>query len=368
MGFVSTSNRGAFKEKIVMRKLLVASLALAIVAGFAMTVSAQSTIFLDVRNNGAGIQSISTPLFPFTNGQDGSEVATNGGGAGDGQVLRLNPTVSNNFHTHPTFGRSWPNLDGDNNLSTGSLHAFMAVSEDLSGTGDVISSVGVDFNVTENLPDDANRIASLSWAWDAANWAGTNAGINNGASNGANPPSWLGAKAVKVPVNASAQYDTAGGLVPSATPYHLGELRVTAGPRTPSVPGLNNHRNRSTFNVRMSVNDLLITRVFQTGGDATEMVSFGYSAGSPETAVSGSQVGATSTAPDGVVVIQMKGDASGDGAVLGGDIGGFAPAFNAGTALKQSQAFIWNGDPGASPQVLGSDIGIFAPAFNSPNP
>lgn len=353
-----------------MRKSLVTLVAFGVVGAFAAAASAQLNMWFDIRDNTTASQGISAgsaggaPTVPFTNGQELAQAAFNSGRRGDGQVLRLNPVVSNSFHAR----NAYPNFDADTNLATGNLHLYGDVLDDPSGTGDVISSIGVDLNTTEGGAGGANRIASYAWTWDTANWQGTNAGTNPGASNGGNPPSWLGAKAVKVPVNASAQYDTTGGLTPRAEPYHLGALRVTAGNRTAGATG---HAANSTFNVRMSVNDLLITRVFQTGGDAVEMVSFGYTAGAPEAPVSGSQVGNTSTAPDAVITVQMKHDRNGNGTVTGIDAPGFTAAFNAALNLKQIEAYLYNnngGTGGAATQITGIDAPGFTAAFNSPIP
>jgi hypothetical protein len=351
-----------------MRKTLASLVAVGVVGAFAAAASAQLNLWFDIRDNSAAqpiTAAAGTPVIPFMNGQNPNEAAFNSGRRGDGQILRLNPVVSNNYHIR----NAYPNLDNDGNLATGDLHLYADVLDDASGTGDVISSIGVDFNVTDAGAGGANRIASAAWLWDTANWQGTNAGVNNGASNGGNPPSWLGAKAVKVPVNASAQYDTTGGLTPRAEPYHLGSLRVTAGNRT--AGGVANHATNSTFNVKMAVNDLLITRVFQTGGDAVEMVSFGYVNGTPEAAVSGSQVGNTSTTPDAVIVIQMKGDNNGNGAISGIDGLGFTGAANRGNGIKQSEAFLFNnngGTGGSAATISGIDGLAFTQAASAPTP
>lgn len=328
-----------------MRKTLASLTAVGAFVAYAAAASAQSNsvLWFDVRDGSAGAQSITTPVFPFTNGQDIGQSAFNSGGAGDGQVLRITPVHGDNTHlTGMGLPDPYPNFDADGNTATANLQLYMTVNDDLSGTGDVISSIGVDFNLTNAGAGGGNPLGSLSWEWDATNWQGTNAGINNGASDGGNPPSWLGAKAVKVPVNASAQYDTTGGLVPAATPYHLGALQVTGGQRNCSfTSGSPTHAANSTFNVNMSVNDLLITRVFQSGGDASETVSFGYANGVPEAGVNGSQVGAGATgAPDAVIQVVSKSDASLDGRVLNNDLQGFLNARTASTGAKQMEIFL----------------------------
>lgn len=350
-----------------MKKTLASLVAVGVVGAYAAAASAQLNLWFDIRDNSAAqpiTAAAGTPVIPFMNGQTIPEAAFNSGRAGDGQILRLNPVVSNNFHMR----NAYPNFDNDANLATGNLHLFGTVLDDASGTGDVISSIGVDFNIANAGAGGANTIASVAWTWDTANWQGTNAGVNNGASNGSNPPSWLGAKAVKVPVNASAQYDTTGGLTPRAEPYHLGSLRVTAGNRTAAATG---HAANSTFNLKMSVNDLLITRVFQTGGDAVEMVSFGYVSGSPEAAVSGSQVGNTSTTPDAVIIVQLKADNNGNGGISGIDGLGFTAAATRANGIKQSEAYLFNnngGLGGAAATISGIDGLAFTQAAAAPTP
>jgi hypothetical protein len=351
-----------------MRKVATLLVAACVFAGPSAVWAADSNYWFDIRDNTSASQNITTgtPVIPFGNGQEVGQNAFNAGGRGDGQVLRLNPTVSNNYHLR----NAYPNFDNDNNLATGDLQLFVDVTDDVSGTGDVISSIGVNFNIAPLAPGNgsANKIAQIQWTWLAANWGGTNAGTAPGASNGQVPPSWIGAKAVKVPVNSSAVYDTTGGLVPSATPYRLGNLRVTAGPRT---AGAASHTANSTYGVNLSVNDLLITRVFQTGGDATEMVSFGYVGANLDTAVSGSTVGATSTTADAVIKIAMKADNNGNGTVTGIDGLGFTAAAQRAAGIKQNEAFLFNnngGTGGAGAQITGIDGLAFTQAAAAPIP
>jgi len=341
-----------------MKKTLILSCALAMVLG-TVALAQDSVIWLDVRDNsGATYQSITTPVVPFTNGQGIGESAFNAGGRGDGQILRLNPTVSNNFHIR----NAWPNFDGDGNLATGKLHIFMDVADKPAVTGDMISSVGFNINIADNAAGGRNRIATIDYAWNAALFAEANAGKVNGAIVPGNPPSWAGAKAVKVPVVAGPVYNTTNGLVPGG-PYRLGALTVTAGPRTAGATG---HAANSTFKVNLAVNNLLITRVGSAGTPGDEMVSFGYVGATPDTPVNGSTVGATSTAPDALIVIQMKADNNGNGTVTGVDSPGYNAAFTAGNAIKQVQAFLWNNN--TTPTVTGADSPLYSQAFAAPLP
>jgi hypothetical protein len=354
------------KEQGQMRKLATFLLAACVLAGASSAVWAQSTMWFDIRDNTSANQNITTgtPAQPFGNGQGLTDTAFNAGGRGDGQVLRLNPVVSNNFHMRAAY----PNFDGDGNLSTGNLWLYIDVAAQGAGaTGDCISSIGVNFDLSPHVgTGTANQIASVAWTWDAGNWAGTNAGTAPGSMQAGSPPDWNGAKAVKVPVNSNAVYDTTGGLTPNAQPYRLGSLRVTAGNR---VPGAASHTNNSTYKVLMSVNELLITRVFQTGGDATEMVAFGYNGASPDTPVSGSTQGATSTNPDAIIQVMMKGDRNGNGTVTGIDSPGFTDAARRGAGIKQVEAFLYNnngGTGGAQTTITGIDSPSFTDAARAP--
>jgi hypothetical protein len=349
-----------------MRKLLVSTLA---VVGFATVASAQvdSVLFLDIRDGTSANQSLSAPVFPYTNGQEKvpAQTAQNGGGAGDGQVLRMSPV-------HTTGGNEvtngWPNNDVDGNSSTGKLWLYMLVNDDASGTGDVISSVGVDFNRTDPATP-RNTINTFSYAWDVAiGWNGTAPGAANGGD-------WDGAKAVKVPVSGTpAVYDTTGGLVPSATAYRIGALSFTAGVRNCTTGGTT-HAANSTYLFHMSVNNLLVTRTFETGGDAVENVALGYAVGTgaggpgPDATVNGSTPNATTAIPDGAVIVASKGDFNGSGTVTNVDVGG-ANGFNqaiadsvGGNIHKQSQAFY--GDFSGDRRVTNIDVAGFNAALGS---
>ena len=80
----------------------------------------------------------------------------------------------------------------------------------------------------------------------------------------------------------------------------------------------------------MKVNNLLVTRVYETNGDATENVSFGFNGANPDAAVSGSTNGAVSAIADAVIQVREKGDFSGDGRVTGADTGPYTTAAGVG--------------------------------------
>jgi len=352
-----------------MRKLLVSTLA---VVGFAtVAVAQESVLVFDIRNNAAGTQSIGTPVSPFTNGQSPTNAACNGGRMGDGQVLRLMPThVANAIHT----GNKYPNFDADANAATADLNLWLVVKEDTNNApacaGDVISSIGVDFNTTSPATP-KNVIASMAWTWSAAvTWNGTANGVYAGGNNG----NYTGAKAVDVPVNATPAYDTTGGAVPGGgevvglpdgNAYRVGALRITSGPR--NCVFAVGYTAASTYTIKMAVNNLLITRTCSNASvDAGELVAMGYGdpsgasqCGTPgeAPAVNGSTSGATSAAPDAVVIVAEKGDFNSNGSVTAADNGGYGIAQGASTAgtLTQNQLFL--GDFNGNTTVTAADNG-----------
>jgi len=312
------------------KKVLVLAAVAAMVAGSAVYAQ-DSSLFFDVRDNSSANQLINTPTYPYTVG------GANGGMAGDGQTLFISPVRSDNWQA----GAGWPNNDADSNSATGTLWLYMDVKTDDSGAAGVVSSVGLDFNVTAP-PTPKNVLGSLAFAWDSALFAG--AGTKAGKANGTGGVTgWTGAKAVFVPVGGTPPaFDTTGGLLPAANTHQkLGALTVTGGTRS-CVYG-SGFEAASTYTIKLTVNGLLITRAFPSGtGDAVETVAFGYSAGLPETPyVNGSTSGGTSALADGTIIVNIKGDNTNDGRVQTVDQAGFNAAKIAGIGgAPQRQVYI----------------------------
>ncbi len=334
-----------------------------------------SVMWYDIRPNEVDAtypdKDIAIPTYPFTNGQESGDAALNGGGQGAGSVLRIHPTCLNTWHTDegafPAAGfQRWPNYDGDNDASTGSLYLYIDVN-DVAGDGDCIASIGVDMGLTETNVQiggvGSNRLASIDYSWDVAYFNDvTNAGTQAGGSDAGDPPSWLGAKAVKVPVVDSGGPSYAIGADGLGAPglYRIGQLDVVGGLRNNPAGTPGEHLANSTYSVHLSVNNLLITRVFSSGGDASESVSFGYdAAGSPELpAVDGSVETSTSTLADANIQVHMKSDSNADGKVTAGDIAvapyGFVTVLNTGTI--EDQRTIYTHDAGHDRKITASDI------------
>lgn len=361
-----------------MKKAATFITAVAIVAMVGSVAMAQSAYWLDTRNDGnqpgtgaASVgQDISAPLFPYTNGQD-TPGAFNAGGPGDGQVLRISPTTGTNFET--SIPTSYPNFDVDGDTSTGDLYLYVDMANDPQDDGDVLSSVGIDFDVTGGAV--AGGLGSLSYEWiddqsafgdpSVVGGAGPWDGTDNGAEVAGNPPSHAGAKAVQVPVDAGPMYNSASGLEPGGS-YRLGRLRAQGAFRDCTFAL--GHAAARFYDVTMRTNNLLITRAFDPALPnpaiyATEQVQFGYTAGVLDAAVDGGLANQSSANPDAQIQVRFKGDVSGDGRTLNNDIAGFTAARTATTAgNSHTQLQAWLFDVSGDRRVLNNDIGGFTAA------
>lgn len=334
----------------MMKKAIFSLLAVAIVASLSGTVLAQeSVVYFDIRDGvtGAGTygsQLITAPKRPWTFGDGDALLPTpgiiNGGGAGSGQVLRLSPTNSSGMQNNNAYGAAplndaWPNYDQDGLLSTGNLWLYMRVngnSDTTPGVNDCISSLGIHLDGAQIQAGQRNQLSALSFQLFNSGVTGVPSGSpwNNkidGVVGTLNPPSWTGAKAARVPVNTGPVYQANLGMTVSATPYRIGQLRATAGLRNCLIttpPNTNAHVKKSSFTIKIRNNNILTTRVFQSGGDASpaEQVAYGYTAAAPggELAnASGSVENATSATADATIQIRLKGDFNGDGSTDGTD-------------------------------------------------
>jgi hypothetical protein len=187
-----------------------------------------------------------------------------------------------------------------------------------AGTNDVISSIGVDIAITDMGTSTDHVLGSSTWAWTGqagVTWSGTSAGSPVAGGVGGHND----VRAVKVPVTSGPLYNTAGALVPTNL-YRVGQLNLQAGVRTAPCAGA------GTYGVKLSVDSLLITRVFSTGGSASpeEDIAFGYAGGAPEDLSAGAEgntEGGTSATDDATIVVQMKGDIDMNGTLNTDDLG-----------------------------------------------
>lgn len=382
-------------------------LALGIVASLAAVTFAQdSVMWWDVRDGvtsaGTGVGGqliVSGAAQPYINGQDtagggGNSAdrygtsAINAGGRGAGGVLRLNPVQNGGFHAQaPNGGGSaWPNyatraepsvIPADNNSSTGVLYLYMDVNDDPSGLGDVISSIGINtmlsngpLNVTPRNPigsvsmvvyngsevNNINGVALASGAWNPT--------PVNGSSNLATPPSIIGTKMVRVPVTTGPVYADTLGIRPTAAgPYRIARLNVTAGTRNCTGRTANAHVDNSTYSVKLAINNLLITRVFSSGGDTVENIGLGndpYVAdaafGTFDAAVDGGNMASVNTNPDASIQIRLHGDFNGDGNVTATDITGFNGAVSASLTSSAKVRQMYCGDFNNNRTITATDI------------
>lgn len=357
---------------------------------FASTAMAQSVIWCDVRANSIAANPASNANLNAITGTLGGNQPfvfdnVNGGRKGGGQTLYLEPVrVAGVGALHTDFPTSFPNAVGintlnglgmDGNRSNGDIWVYMDVNDDLSGTGDVISSLGLDVVVTppatprntmtttfEMLNDGSvfNQVTpAASGPW--------NSKIDTFNAGGAN-------KAVRVPVEAGPTYNAALGIQPRPSgltdmPYRVGRIGVQAG-TFGCVGRTATYRAQSTYEIRLKANNLLITRVYNGAGDAVEMINYGYDAvGAPEgPAISGNDTVSMSALADATVVIDIKGDFTGDGRITGADAGGMGAAAFSDSSDNQFQAYF--GDFTGDSRVTGGDIGgyVLADSVDTPCP
>jgi hypothetical protein len=166
----------------------------------------------------------------------------------------------------------------------------------------------------------------------SAHWDGTAISTAFDATGG-------GIKGVQVPVAAGPPptFDPAQGIS-VGNGWDIGTLQVLGGPYVAESP--------AAYELHMSVNDLLITRVAAAGA-ADVNVSFGYDNGSPcgpEAAVLGTGVGNTSTLPDLYILVKTKGDFDGDGALTFQDAGPMIDAVLALVFTNANPNDAWSGD------------------------
>ncbi|GJQ27064.1 MAG: hypothetical protein HBSAPP02_20960 [Phycisphaerae bacterium] len=321
-----------------MNRSFCTAVALCVVSAFAAAAVAQdSVIFMDVRNNSITANTASNynnMSHGTMNGPFSVTPTGDAGRRGGGQSLIINPLQTGGRHT--TFPTSFPNLDGDGNRATGDLWVYMDVLNDGSGTNGVISSVGLDIDIVPPVGTVRNKIGSLSFSMIndqtvldstlAPGGSGPWNGVANGSQVGTIPNlDWNDARAVAVPVTTGPVYSSTGRLVPrtpdntpAGRPYRIGRLTVTADTRVctgATIPPFDGpaFSARSTYNVFMQVDSLLITRVFETGGDTVENVSFGYAGAVPDAPQSGNVPNVSSAVADATIQVRLKGDVDGNG-------------------------------------------------------
>jgi hypothetical protein len=340
-------------------------LAVAIVGGGTAIATAQSMFFFDIRDNVAPAQSITAPVPPFTAGQGESigGIANDGGappygGRGAGQVLRLNPTVSNNYHIRVAY----PNFDSDSDKSTANLWLYVDVADDPAGANDWLSQISVDVSIEAPVTN-RYQIASVDFQWEppgAIIWSSTSNGTQIGAGG------TLG-------ISGATASNTAGGpgsVMPNVGggPYRLARLSVKAASRGTGCASALGHASDSCYNVNLSVGGQLIIRSFTPAVVDPEDVSFGYCLGTPDAAVNGNTVGAGMTGcRDAIIQIRMQADTNGNGTVTSLDIPGFTARLGQSPAtVTQVNRFLYDNNNNGNISSL--DIPGFTDAMTAPCP
>jgi len=399
-----------------MKKAIVYMVAMAVVASLGSAAFAQdSALWLDWRDNenAPGFEKITTgsPKRPFTVGDFGDAAdglgfgLVNAGARGQGAVLRVEPQHADGWEQTLAAGSAggtppgWlTNLDDDDDASTGELHLYMDVS-DVAGDDDVISSLGVNirartgsgnpggvsvirntysltnFNIRNAAEDSGDGGVAVPWDGTNNGTIATQAGLDATFEDGLE--GLTGAKAVRVPVSGNPpSYDMTVGYKPQAAPHRVATLSVQGNERQCTFSaGANGHSKKSTYELFLDVNNLLITRVFSAGGDAVESVAFGYdfdtgaldNSGSLAPFVSGSVEGDTSTIADAFIQVRMKGDGNGTGNVTLDDITPLTDALangDATTTILQAWTYDFTGDA----RVTLDDIAGFLEVFNNRSP
>lgn len=380
-----------------------------ICAGLAVALAAQTaraqgpsantglSIFYDARSTAA---SIVAPASPYTNGTAaqvvGGKTGTtliqaridrgNNGGVGDGSYLYINPRQPVNplFQPSATLGFHWVGTKNKAGVVTAtdsskrSLYKYAYVAQRAAAT-EVIAALGLDVDIVKGGTAGAgNRLEQVTASANGSLWNGNNLTVTP-PGVGESDSFAISTKAVKVPVadggGGTPVYNAAGGLVPSANLYQIGQINLTAGVWKKGVafgniPGAGN----GVYTVKDKVNNLLVTRVYPGAGPTPEVPDFGhvttvtgtpgtvgviYTTGTaPEaTAGNGLTIGSTSAQADAVIVIQTKGDFNNDGAVTTTDTAGFNAAVASGPANRIRENYL--GDLNGDGAVSTADTGTF---------
>jgi hypothetical protein len=305
-------------------------------------------------NGGAlGNTQWTTPIKPWSN-----EVG--GGGRGAAQVVRVSPVIPGGSHNF-----------GGHNSAVQQTFMYMDV-DDRTGTGDIISSVGVDLSIVKDSGDmGLDPVTGV-----ALTIFNAQADVGGGAASDAWDDTAVGSvgvtgitglKMVRVPVSGVAPaYNPNLGLDVGGS-YRLARLQFTGGNRgtLPTTVGV--------FSAKLIVNDLLITRVYDPAGPAgasPELPDFGFLNGSFEAAAipglngaTGSSEGTTSATADLRVIVQARGDMDANGSIAISDVTQFVQAFNGAAAGTNNVAKQWAADVNNDNAITIADVTGFSNAF-----
>ena len=296
-----------------MRKIVFGLLLVACVTSVA---SAQLNLFYDVRADKAEILA---PAAPYTNtlslspyGPSGigqNYPLANGGGKGDHAIVYVCPKMADTTDYTgfgapdgvPESSYSW---DANVDWTVADIYLYA----EFHGAAQVVSSIGV----TQDIPaaafvaaPDTAFLESVTAApqnaslWDGTNFTGSNAAIKM--------------KMVKVPVAGSPPAFNAAAGIHDGSFEQIAKVHVASALR--QLSGGGSPIPVATYGAKLSVNELLCTKVQYPGSAGALPMNLGYVGGAPEAATgTGSVLGATSATDDFSVTIVRKGDYDFDGA------------------------------------------------------
>jgi hypothetical protein len=355
-----------------MRKftILAAGVAVALAAS---TARAQGTnnglaVWYDVRPTSAAILA---PVAPFTNGtsvNNGAKTNTvfqvnagNLGRAGDAAILFMSPELPISPATTLPGQYTKSKLETRNNAEK-NLYKYMTVGDRAAGIDEVVGALGLNIDIVKGgAAGEGAILDGVTYAANAALWDGENSSVTD---NGGGIDWTIETKAVRVPVAAGPVFDATG-----ATPgvHQVATIGINASDwdKANAVPA--NSSADNTWTVHDSVNNLLVTRVYNGAGPTPEMPDFGYvttSAGAPPVFTTGTDeeaaggdgntVGTTSVQADATIIVLPIGDFNNNNGVSALDIAGFNTAVAAGAAgtLRQRELYLGNFNNDATVSAL----------------
>jgi hypothetical protein len=343
-----------------MRKItiLASGLAVALAAGTARAQSTNAglTVWYDVRSTAAAV---TAPVAPFTKGtsvNNGAKTNTvfqinagNLGRAGDAAILFICPELPLNVGTGLPAQYTKSKLETRNN-SQKNLYKYMTVGDRAAGIDEVIGALGLDIRILKGgAAGEGSVLDAVTYTSNAALWDGDSSAVVGG------PIDWtINTKAVRVPVAAGPVFDATGPIVGIHQVATIG-IDASDWDKVNAVPA--NSSADKTWTVFDTINNLLVTRVYNGAGPTPELPDFGYvttSAGAPPVFTTGTNeevatgngntIGVTSVQADATIIVLALGDYNNDNAVSALDVAGFNNAVAAATAgtLRQREFYLGN--------------------------
>lgn len=346
-----------------MRKLtiLAAGAAVALAASTALAQGTNNglTVWYDVRPTSAEILA---PVAPYTNGTsvlaNTKKASTkvpnitpgNAGRAGDAAILFISPELPLNTTTNLPAQYTVSKAATINNAEK-NLYKYMTVGDRAAGVDEVIGALGLDIDIIKGgAAGEGSILDAVTYTSNAGLWDGDSSQVVN---NGGGIDWTISTKAVRVPVAAGPVFD-ATGPIPGV--HQVASIGVNVSDWD-KANGLGTPAADNTWSVRDSVNELLVTRVYNGTGPTPELPDFGYVttsdvpgdnlvSGTNEEAAAGdgNTVGTTSAQADAMIIVIPKGDYTNDNSVNTLDYAGINAAIAAQAANTIRQRELYLGD------------------------